>query len=92
MSAFPPVFHEEMLCRDSGNIHFKVFIDREKSKIHIYACQKESARDYANKLTERVKEILPYKKAYVICNLASAEDIYPVKMALQSCLDQVAKH
>ncbi|KAI5161922.1 hypothetical protein NEAUS03_1827 [Nematocida ausubeli] len=83
MNNAPPLFYEEVVPGASGEIFFKVFMDREKSKIHIYAVQSGDTKDYSEKLGSKIKEILPYKKAYITCQLASGEDMLPIKLALQ---------
>ncbi|KAI5191185.1 hypothetical protein NEMIN01_1393 [Nematocida minor] len=90
MDNCPPLFYEEVLERPSGEIDLKVFIDREKLKIHIFAVQKaETTKNYTSKLIDKVRDILPYKKAYIICYLESADELTHIKLTLQKYTDQL---
>lgn len=83
MNSCPPLFYEEVISNEFGEVDFKLFIDKEKKKIHIYAVQKGTCMDYGTRLSAKIKEILPYKKAYIICYLESPDQLLPVKITLQ---------
>ncbi|OAG30280.1 hypothetical protein NEIG_00443 [Nematocida sp. ERTm5] len=83
MNNAPPLFFEETFAGSLGDISFKVFMDRELSKVHIYAVQEGDTRDYSDKLSSKIKEVIRCKKAYVTCYLNPGEDVLPIKLVLQ---------